>query len=169
MSREIQNARSSPEVTDGRERAALYARYSSDHQRKASIENQFRNCREATAEKGWVVQENYVLSDEEKSGTTLFGRTGLERLVEASKIRPRPFEWIVIDDTSRLGRNVADVCKTFDILQHHGVDLYFANDGLNSKTPGFREVFTDRAFADQQFSKALGQKVSRGRRGRFKI
>ena len=36
-------------------RAALYARYSSDQQRAASIEDQFRVCRERAAREGWKV------------------------------------------------------------------------------------------------------------------
>ena len=34
-------------------RCALYARYSSDQQRAASIEDQFRICREHVDRKGW--------------------------------------------------------------------------------------------------------------------
>ena len=36
-------------------RAALYARYSSDLQREASIEDQFRGCREHAGREGWKV------------------------------------------------------------------------------------------------------------------
>ncbi len=36
-------------------RAALYARYSSDQQRAASIEDQFRVCRERAEREGWNV------------------------------------------------------------------------------------------------------------------
>lgn len=38
-------------------RVALYARYSSDNQRDASIENQLRQCRERAAREGWTVVE----------------------------------------------------------------------------------------------------------------
>ncbi|TGS90375.1 recombinase family protein, partial [Mesorhizobium sp. M8A.F.Ca.ET.213.01.1.1] len=36
-------------------RVALYARYSSDSQRDASIEDQLRLCREQAAREGWSV------------------------------------------------------------------------------------------------------------------
>ena len=36
-------------------RAALYARYSSDNQREASIEDQFRLCREHAARERWQI------------------------------------------------------------------------------------------------------------------
>ena len=40
-------------------RAAIYARYSSDKQREASIEDQVRLCEERAAREGWVVHERY--------------------------------------------------------------------------------------------------------------
>ena len=38
---------------------ALYARYSSDQQRAASIEDQFRVCRERAAREGWKIVGAY--------------------------------------------------------------------------------------------------------------
>ena len=40
-------------------RAALYARYSSDNQREASIEDQFRLCREHAARERWQIVGSY--------------------------------------------------------------------------------------------------------------
>ena len=40
-------------------RAAIYARYSSDNQRDASIEDQLRLCREYTKRQGWTVADSY--------------------------------------------------------------------------------------------------------------
>jgi DNA invertase Pin-like site-specific DNA recombinase len=39
-------------------RAVLYARYSSDNQREASIEDQFRLCRMYAERHGWKVGDN---------------------------------------------------------------------------------------------------------------
>ena len=41
-------------------RVALYARYSSDNQRDASIEDQLRLCREHAGHQGWRVTESYA-------------------------------------------------------------------------------------------------------------
>ncbi|BCH23283.1 hypothetical protein MesoLjLb_30680 [Mesorhizobium sp. L-8-3] len=55
-------------------RVALYARYSSDNQREASIEDQLRQCRERAAREGWTVVETY--SDRAISGASLI-RSGI--------------------------------------------------------------------------------------------
>ncbi|WP_414735979.1 recombinase family protein [Ensifer adhaerens] len=40
-------------------RVALYARYSSDNQREASIEDQFRICREQATREKWKIVGTY--------------------------------------------------------------------------------------------------------------
>ena len=41
-------------------RAAIYARYSSDNQRDASIEDQVRLCRERIDREGWSLVQTYA-------------------------------------------------------------------------------------------------------------
>ena len=48
---------------------ALYARYSSDNQRDASIEDQLRLCRERADCEGWRIVDSY--SDRSISGASL--------------------------------------------------------------------------------------------------
>lgn len=47
---------------------AIYARYSSDKQRQASIQDQIRNCRAEAAKRGWVVLEEHLYIDEDRTG-----------------------------------------------------------------------------------------------------
>ena len=77
-------------VNEGAERCTFYARFSSPRQKRSSIADQFRNCKEGAEEKGWVVVEECIRSDEEKSGTSLFGRQGLQDLLAFAKQKPRP-------------------------------------------------------------------------------
>ena len=65
-------------------RCALYARYSSDNQRDASIEDQFRLCREHAEQQGWHVAESYA--DHATSGANLL-RPGVQRLLADATYR----------------------------------------------------------------------------------
>jgi DNA invertase Pin-like site-specific DNA recombinase len=83
-------------------RAALYARYSTDKQSEASIDDQFRVC-EAIAERhGFKVAARY--SDQAISGGTV-NRPGYQNLLAAAD--RRDFEVIIAEDTSRLWRSLA--------------------------------------------------------------
>ena len=59
-------------------KVALYARYSSDNQRDASIADQFRVCRDYAEKQGWRVVEEY--SDHAISGASLL-RAGVQALI----------------------------------------------------------------------------------------
>ena len=50
-------------------KVAIYARYSSDNQRDASIADQLRVCREFAARQGWTVAQEFT--DHAISGATL--------------------------------------------------------------------------------------------------
>lgn len=152
---------------DTRLPAAEYARMSDDQQRKASIEDQSRNCHEGADEKGFNLLPNHAYKDEGKTGTTMFDRPGFAALRAAYRQKYPPFKVIIIDDTSRMGRNEADVFRVLDELEFYGIRIYFASDGLDSINPWFREAFAAKARQDAQFSKTHGKRVRRGRIGLF--
>jgi hypothetical protein len=76
------------------------AEYSSDRQSPASITDQLRKCRESAASEGWVLQERH------ETGSICTGAgqclIGVDVFVmQASSREPRPFDVLLIDDTSR--------------------------------------------------------------------
>ena len=157
----------STQVTDGSVRCFSYARYSSEGQSKASIPDQFRNCRELAQRKGWAFLEQLNQSDEEKTGRTKFGRKGLDGVMAIAKMKPRIVDRLICDDTSRLGRNAAETLHTAQVLLFHGISLSFVEGNLDSDDPSFWERFSGKAVGDEGYSRSLGTKVKRGRRGRF--
>ena len=87
-------------------RCAIYARYSSDLQ--------------YAERRGWFVEENCIRFDEAVSAAALHGRKALQSLVTMAKSKPRPFDRILIDDTSRLARWVEDGLRTIETLRYRG-------------------------------------------------
>jgi site-specific DNA recombinase len=59
-------------------KVAIYARYSSDNQREASIADQLRVCRDHATRQGWTVTEEFT--DHAVSGATLL-RAGFQALI----------------------------------------------------------------------------------------
>src|SRR4051812_141411 len=103
-------------------RTAAYARYSSDRQSPASIQDQLRNCRKLAEEREWIFQDQHVYTDEALSGSGA-DRPGLVKLLDAASRLPRPFDVVLLDDTSRLSRNIGDIARVFEKLNFAGIRI----------------------------------------------
>ena len=110
--------------------------------------------------------DEFVRSDAGVSGQSLWRREGLQELMRLASQTPRPFDGIIIDDTSRFGRNLSDTLPLTDRLKYSGVILYFVAQQLDSRNANFRQLFIASGQKDEQFSQDLGYKVRRGQRGR---
>ena len=78
-------------------KVALYARYSSDNQRDASIADQLRICRLHAEKQGWQVIEEYA--DHATSGASLL-RPGVQALI-TDALRKR-FQIVLAEAMDRL-------------------------------------------------------------------
>jgi site-specific DNA recombinase len=97
-------------------KAAIYARYSTDKQRDASIEDQFRECERAAASAGIEVVAHF--EDKGISAGTA-ERPGYQALLRAA--RARHFNVIITEDISRLWRNRAEFGPRSAELEDLGV------------------------------------------------
>lgn len=122
-----------------------------------SIEDQIRKCRQCADTNGWTVLADFIRSDAGISGATLHQREGLKELIAVSGTKPRPFDYLLIDDTSRLGRNLRDVLTVSDILKDRDVFLYFVSQHLDSRDKSFRLNDIFNGMIDEQFLVGLGQ------------
>jgi DNA invertase Pin-like site-specific DNA recombinase len=109
-------------------RAAIYARYSSDLQRPASVDDQVRQCRGEISRRGW--EEAALYSDSEIGGTISRGRADYQRLLKAAKARE--FDVIVVDELSRLTRDPEELTRLRKLLRHWQVGLVALADGLDT-------------------------------------
>ena len=137
-------------------RVALYARYSSDQQREASIEDQLRLCRLYAEEQGWIVAESY--HDRAVSGASLI-RPGIQALL-TDALRGR-FQVVVAEALDRISRDQEDVAGVFKRVSFAGVKIITLSEGeithLHVGLKGTRNAL---------FLRDLADKTRRGMRGR---
>lgn len=148
----------------------IYTRFSNDGlQRDASTDDQIRTCSEAVKEKGWVVDPALIFSDAGASGASMATREGIQALrkrIESDRVKS--YHGIIFDDSSRLGRNLAEVLQFCKLCEFHGIFLYFVNRQLDSRDPNFYQLMTNYASSDENFLKSLRHTVIRGQVGRIK-
>ena len=140
-------------------KVAIYARYSSENQREASIADQFRECREFARKQGWTIAGEY--SDHAISGATLM-RPGFQAMM-AEALRGK-VDVVLAEALDRFSRDQEDTAGLFKRLTFAGVgivtlaegDITFLHIGL-------------KGTMNAMFLKELADKTRRGLRGRVEL
>ncbi|MHB1302415.1 MAG: recombinase family protein [Acidiphilium sp.] len=137
-------------------KVALYARYSSENQRDASIEDQLRLCRLHAEKQGWTIVDSYT--DRAISGASLL-RPGIQELIQDAT-RGR-FEIVLAEAMDRLSRDQEDIAGLFKRMQFGGVRIVTLSEGdVTHLHIGLKGTM------NALFLKDLADKVRRGLRGR---
>jgi site-specific DNA recombinase len=111
------------------QRAAIYARFSSDRQRDRSIDDQVALCRAFAERNGWTVTSIYA--DYAASGSTVHRRPEFSRML--ADAADHQFEFIIAEDIDRLARGEGDAPKLRQRLEFLGVELHTCADGRITK------------------------------------
>ena len=145
-------------------RCAIYSRFSSDRQRPTSIADQVRKCRTYAERQGWSVLDDHLYSDEAVCGAST-DRAGLQELLAAATGSARPFDCILIDDTSRLTRKLADALNLYERLSFAGIRVVAISQGVDSDSSQAELLIGVHGLIDAVYWRELGQKTHRGMHG----
>lgn len=138
-------------------RVALYARYSSDNQREASIEDQFRICREQAKREKWKIVGTY--KDAGISGASMILRPGIQSLLQDAQAGK--FDMVLAEALDRVSRDQADVATFYKHLKFAGVPIVTLSEGeISELHVGLKGTM------NALFLKDLAAKTHRGIRGR---
>ncbi len=139
-------------------RAVIYARYSSDNQRDASIEDQVRQCTKELANLNARCVNTYT--DHAISGSTHL-RPGYQRLLEDS--RNGAFDVVIAEALDRLSRDQEDVAGLFKLLKFQGIKLITLSEGeITELHVGLKGTM------NALYLKDLATKTHRGMEGRVR-
>ncbi len=146
-------------------KCAAYARFSSDRQKPASIDDQLRRCRRFADDNKLVWLPQHVYVDEAVSGMTA-ERAGLSALLAAvSANGARPFDCILVDDTSRISRNLADALRFYEYCSFAGVRVVAVSQGVDSISKQAKLIMGVHGLIDEEYSRELAEKTHRGMEG----
>jgi DNA invertase Pin-like site-specific DNA recombinase len=121
-------------------RVLLYARYSTDEQKRSSITAQFRGCRKLLSTWGIEDAEVQELSDYEMSGE-LRNRPGIDQV--RLGIQKRAWDLIVAEDSSRLFRNPPACCELVGDAVDLGIRVLLPGDRMDTANENSMEVLED--------------------------
>jgi len=153
-------------TANGRKRAAVYARVSTDEQAEKgySLPTQLEAMRKYAAEHGYTVAADAEIKDD-YSGAKL-DRPGLNRLREM--LERHEVEAVIVYASDRLARNLAHSLLLREEFKRAGIDLHYCNRGRSEDTPESRMTENIEAvFAEYHRAKII-ENCRRGMHGKAK-
>ncbi len=142
-------------------RACLYARFSTDRQSDASIEDQFRLCESRLPAGAKVVARH---SDAAVSGSTPIAQRPGGRALMADIVAGR-VDLVVVESLDRISRDQLDQLATLRAIERAGARLV-TTDGYDSAAAGKKIVSTLRGLMSEMYLDDLRAKTHRGLTGR---
>ena len=137
--------------------AFIYARYSSDLQNAASIEDQVRLCRERLDQDQIEVRDVFI--DRAISGSALQTRAGIQALLD--EVACGGVDMVISEALDRLSRDQEDIARIYKRLSFAQVTLVTLSEGeINELHIGLKGTM------NALFLKDLANKTRRGQRGR---
>ena len=142
-------------------RAALYARFSTDKQRDASIEDQFRECERVSKAAGLTVVQRF----EDRgisAGTTQ--RPGYQSMLTAA--RNHEFDVIVCEDISRLWRNRGEFGSRSVELEDLGIHCLTCVGDDTRRDGGWGLVLQIKSAMAEHARREASYRTRRGQEGK---
>jgi DNA invertase Pin-like site-specific DNA recombinase len=140
-------------------RVLIYARYSKDEQNPRSIDDQVAYCKRFLAALGFTDVEIDVLSDEGISGEKLF-RPGINQV--RAGIDSHRYDLIVVEDCSRLFRNVRGCMELVGDAVEAGIRVFCINDEVDTADEEhWEEKLYEAASHHQRSNKFTSKRIIR--------
>lgn len=140
--------------------AVIYARYSRDRQREASIDDQVRNCTRFAEREGLAIADVY--DDKAISGAVL-ARPGYQAMLEAAMAGRVGV--LIVDDLSRLSRDDYEMKGVIRRLTWRGVRIVGVSDGYDSERKGHKIHAGFKGLMNELFLDDIRERTHRGMTG----
>lgn len=147
-------------------KAAVYIRVSTDEQTEYSPKSQQEMIARYAQTHAIELSEAYTYIDEGISGRTS-ARPAFQKMLADARIKPKPFDLVLVWKFSRFARNRKDsiVCKA--MLKQQGIEVVSVSEPLgDDSTSVLMEALLEAM--DEYYSLNLAQEVRRGMEQKFR-
>ena len=147
--------------------AAAYIRVSTDDQIEYSPESQLKAIQKYAKEHEMILPEEFVFVDEGISGRKAEKRPSFQQMIATAKIKPKPFDVILLWKFSRFARNRQDSIVYKSMLRKDcGIDVLSISEQLSEDGTSILVEALIEAM-DEYYSVNLAGEVKRGMTERF--
>lgn len=147
--------------------AAAYIRVSTEDQIEFSPDSQLKAIRKYAKEHDLILPEEFIFADEGISGRKTDKRVQFQRMIGTAKLKPKPFDVILLWKFSRFARNREDSIVYKSMLRKQcGIEVVSISEQLSEdKTSILIEALIEAM--DEYYSLNLAEEVRRGMSEKF--
>ncbi|MBE6862026.1 MAG: recombinase family protein [Ruminococcus sp.] len=147
--------------------AAAYIRVSTDEQTEYSPDSQLKAIRRFAENNGISLCDDYIFIDEGISGRSAEKRPAFQKMIGTAKLKPKPFDVVLIWKFSRFARNREDSIVYKSMLRKQcGIEVISVSEQLSEdKTSVLIEALIEAM--DEYYSLNLAEEVKRGMNEKF--
>jgi DNA invertase Pin-like site-specific DNA recombinase len=135
-------------------------------QRETSLLDQIATARRFAADRGWEFLESHVYTDAALSGASL-DRPGIQALLLAAGRRPLPFDVLLVDDSSRVSRDLADAVRLLQDLKFAGARVIYISQNIDSASETAETLVAVHGVVDSLYLREMAKKIKRGLAGQL--
>lgn len=147
--------------------AAAYIRVSTDDQIEYSPDSQLKAIRKYAKEHDLILPEEFIFVDEGISGRKADKRPSFQRMIGTAKLKPKPFDTILLWKFSRFARNRQDSIVYKSMLRKQcGIDVVSISEQLGEDNTSILIEALIEAM-DEYYSLNLAEEVKRGMNEKF--
>ena len=147
--------------------AAAYIRVSTEDQTEFSPDSQLKAIRKYAKEHDLILPDEFIFADEGISGRKTDKRVQFQRMIGTAKLKPKPFDVILLWKFSRFARNREDSIVYKSMLRKQcGIEVVSISEHLSEdKTSILIEALIEAM--DEYYSLNLAEEVRRGMSEKF--
>ena len=147
--------------------AAAYIRVSTEDQIEFSPDSQLKAIRKYAKEHDLILPDEFIFADEGISGRKTDKRVQFQRMIGTAKLKPKPFDVILLWKFSRFARNREDSIVYKSMLRKQcGIEVVSISEQLSEdKTSILIEALIEAM--DEYYSLNLAEEVKRGMSEKF--
>lgn len=142
--------------------AAAYIRVSTEDQAEYSPDAQLVEIRKFASREGFLIPEEFIFMDEGITGRKTDKRDSFNRMIGTAKMRPKPFEAILLWKFSRFARNREDSIVYKSMLRKQlGIEVISVSEPVGDEKMSILIEALIEAM-DEYYSINLAEEVKRG-------
>lgn len=146
--------------------AAAYIRVSTEEQTELSPDSQIKLIQDYAKKNGYIIPAEFIFHDDGISGRTTVKRPGFNQMIGTAKLKPKPFDAILLWKFSRFARNREDSIVYKSLLRKLGIDVISISENVgDDKMSVLIEAMIEAM--DEYYSINLAEEVKRGMTEKF--